>query len=76
MSKYNVPMNQDTIFEILSEPDIIKGRKLSEKKVHIKWGEGNLQPTLRVSYYSICCYSLMINITNFSSFITPRIPRQ
>jgi 5-methylcytosine-specific restriction endonuclease McrA len=41
---YNVPMNQDTIFEILSEPDIIKDRKLSGKKVHIKWGEGNLQP--------------------------------
>jgi hypothetical protein len=35
-------MNPDKIFGILSEPDIIKDRKLSEKKVHIKWDEDNL----------------------------------
>jgi len=29
---YNVPMKPDEIFEILSEPDIINGRKLSGKK--------------------------------------------
>ena len=40
---YNVPMNPDKIFGVLSEPDIIKDRKLSEKKVHIKWYEDNLQ---------------------------------
>jgi len=30
---YNVPMKLDKISEILSEPDIIKDRKLSGKKV-------------------------------------------
>ena len=28
---YNGPMNQDNNFGILSEPDIIRGRKLSRK---------------------------------------------
>lgn len=40
--KYNVPMNPDKIFRILSEPDRIKDRKLSRKRVHIKWEEDNL----------------------------------
>jgi hypothetical protein len=31
--QYNVPMKLDKISEILSEPDIIKDRKLSGKKV-------------------------------------------
>lgn len=33
---YNDPVKQDKIFENLSESDIIKDRKLSEKRVHIK----------------------------------------
>jgi len=33
MENYNVPMKLDKISEILSEPDIIKDRKLSGKKV-------------------------------------------
>lgn len=36
---YNVLMKQDKILEKLSEPEIIKGRKLPRKKVHIKWEE-------------------------------------
>jgi hypothetical protein len=32
-TEYNVPMKLDKISEILSEPDIIKDRKLSGKKV-------------------------------------------
>lgn len=33
---YNVHIDSDKISEILSEPDIIKGRKLPRKEVHIK----------------------------------------
>lgn|GEM_PF-2637845 len=33
VEEYNVPMKLDKISEILSEPDIIKDRKLSGKKV-------------------------------------------
>jgi len=33
-AEYNVPMNPDKIFGILSEPDIIKDRKLSRKNRH------------------------------------------
>jgi len=40
-------MKQDKILEKLSEPDIIKGRKLPRKKIHIKWGEDNLQLNLK-----------------------------
>ena len=44
---YNVPIEPDKIFEILSEPDIIKDRKLSGKRVRIKWEEENFQLNLR-----------------------------
>ncbi|HZK55471.1 MAG TPA: hypothetical protein VFC84_14955, partial [Desulfosporosinus sp.] len=41
--EYNAPMNPDKVFGILSEPDRIKDRKLSRKRVHTKWEEDNLQ---------------------------------
>jgi len=44
-------MNPDKIFGILSEPDIIKDRKLSRKKVHIKWDEDNLQLNSKLKFY-------------------------
>jgi hypothetical protein len=47
--KYNVHIDSDKISEILSEPDIIKGRKLPRKEVHIKWlKEEHFHQTLKV----------------------------
>jgi hypothetical protein len=44
-------MNPDKVFGILSEPDRIKDRKLSRKKVHLKWEEDNLQLNSRRKLY-------------------------
>jgi hypothetical protein len=49
LAKYNVHIDSDKISEILSEPDIIKGRKLPRKEVHIKWlKEEHFHQTLKV----------------------------
>ncbi|WP_366923611.1 restriction endonuclease subunit S [Metallumcola ferriviriculae] len=48
---YNVPMNSDKIFDKLSEPDIINGRKTVRKKVHTKWEDENLQPNSKLKSY-------------------------
>lgn len=41
---YNVPIEPDKVFGILSEPDIIKDRKTVRKEGSLKWEEeDNLQ---------------------------------
>ncbi len=48
---YNVPINSDKNFNNLSEPDIINDRILSEKRVHIKCQERNLQQNSKLKLY-------------------------
>lgn len=49
---YNVPIKLDKISDNLSEPDIIKDRKLSGRKVHITWPKGdNLQQNSKLELY-------------------------
>lgn len=50
--EYNVPIKLDKISDNLSEPDIIKDRKLSGRKVHITWPKGdNLQQNSKLELY-------------------------
>jgi CheY-like chemotaxis protein len=52
MLTYNVPIKLDKISDNLSEPDIIKDRKLSGRKVHITWPKGdNLQQNSKLELY-------------------------